>query len=525
LKKFLHLLTLLVCLSAKILAQPFPYLNASTGNANEFIIDADSNIIMFHGNRVEKLDKNFNPIWINSYTGLTFKNLLMSKTGSLYFITKDATGKLGKIEANGNLSWCKALPTYTVLDNGSTQSVAITAASQLMLDRNNNLVVTGPAPMYLLKLDTSGTLLKLKTITSFVDPETSNIISDSAGVYTVSSWGACFECFGTTIYKYSDISDSIITYSDDMTGGSSSGAFMQEHGHILKSKNESRTFYLSFNTGSQWGIFPNTLSLLKVKNSIDIWRLSISSNLPNYLLFDGIEEDALKNTYMMITSYNVYTDDRDKWILKIDSMGQCTNQKYNYIHNFDRAPAPGFIGAPEDSVALLTRHYSNNFFYSIETSKVVPGPLHITKMDSTIGYLCKPTATLATFSDNYHPLTAYVTPTLKNAGSPAMQAESHAVTSLTNYSISVTSCIAAGVNENSILTGLYVYPNPAATEINLNLPENYRIEQLTIFDVNGKCVLTSYEQVTVDVSELNSSIYFIKVKTSHGEFSQKFIKE
>lgn len=72
---------------------------------------------------------------------------------------------------------------------------------------------------------------------------------------------------------------------------------------------------------------------------------------------------------------------------------------------------------------------------------------------------------------------------------------------------------------------VFVYPNPAATEITVNFPGNHDIEQLSIFDVNGKCALISDKQQTIDVSELNTGIYFLKVRTDKGEFSRKFIKE
>ncbi len=66
-------------------AQMFPYLNASTGNVGQYIVDSDTNIIMFHDNQIEKLDKNFNPIWVKNYNGLNFYSLLLSKSGSIYF--------------------------------------------------------------------------------------------------------------------------------------------------------------------------------------------------------------------------------------------------------------------------------------------------------------------------------------------------------------------------------------------------------------------------------------------------------
>lgn len=146
-------------------AQNYPYLNASTGNENAFAVDADSNVYLFFGNRLEKRDKNFTPIWINSYGNLKFKNILLTKTGSIYFIATDSMfyDKLGKVNANGTLNWCKSIPIYIL------SSIPINwNAQQLLLDRNNQLIITGcTSPenfMLFLKIDSLGAIIKQKIL-------------------------------------------------------------------------------------------------------------------------------------------------------------------------------------------------------------------------------------------------------------------------------------------------------------------------------------------------------------------------
>jgi len=60
-------------------SQSFSNLNASSGNDGEFPVDKDTNIYLFHGNRLVKTDKNFNTVWANTYSGITFSSLLLSK--------------------------------------------------------------------------------------------------------------------------------------------------------------------------------------------------------------------------------------------------------------------------------------------------------------------------------------------------------------------------------------------------------------------------------------------------------------
>jgi hypothetical protein len=72
---------------------------------------------------------------------------------------------------------------------------------------------------------------------------------------------------------------------------------------------------------------------------------------------------------------------------------------------------------------------------------------------------------------------------------------------------------------------LDIYPNPTKNTLNINTSANVWVNQLNIFDLNGKTVLSSANQTTIDVSKLNAGLYFIKIKTDQGEFSRKFIKE
>ena len=205
--KKIILFTLILAFSHLLKAQTFPYLNASTGNAGEFIVDTDSNVYIYNGSIIKKLDKNFNPIWVNNYSGLRFKNLLLSKNKNIYFIATNTTssnGSIGKINANGSLSWCKEgfLP------------------DQMLLDRNNNLILTSPFSQgnsggitLLVKIDTLGNLIKERHLeaTGYLTANNSIIINDSVGVYTVCSWGNDFEGpVNAVLYKYSDIKDSII---------------------------------------------------------------------------------------------------------------------------------------------------------------------------------------------------------------------------------------------------------------------------------------------------------------------------
>jgi hypothetical protein len=80
------------------------------------------------------------------------------------------------------------------------------------------------------------------------------------------------------------------------------------------------------------------------------------------------------------------------------------------------------------------------------------------------------------------------------------------------------------INKSSDI--ISIFPNPANTEINILIKQNYK---LTIFDLSGR-ILTNkmerYKDNTVfDISFLINGIYFLRIETKDGVYTQKLIKE
>ena len=199
-------------------AQVFPYLNASTGNENQYVIDADTNIYMFHGNQLEKVDKHFNPIWVKTYDGLDFYSLLLSTTGSIYFIAKNEVSYafmstsyrkyVGKLDNSGNVAWIKTI------ENPSLTQINVRS---LLLDRNNKLMISGEGNMnmsptaLLLKLDTLGNMLHCNhfTGTEYTGLRNVTLLNDSAGYYTCIYSGNFLESSAISMFTYGEAGDSI----------------------------------------------------------------------------------------------------------------------------------------------------------------------------------------------------------------------------------------------------------------------------------------------------------------------------
>jgi len=78
-------------------------------------------------------------------------------------------------------------------------------------------------------------------------------------------------------------------------------------------------------------------------------------------------------------------------------------------------------------------------------------------------------------------------------------------------------------------SGIQIYPNPAENILNIYTAniQNKELE-ISIYDVNGRVLLSSKflgNKATIDVSPLESGIYFIRIKNKLPYNNVKFIKD
>lgn len=89
--------------------------------------------------------------------------------------------------------------------------------------------------------------------------------------------------------------------------------------------------------------------------------------------------------------------------------------------------------------------------------------------------------------------------------------------SITNSSLCNTISLSLA-NSNSEYA---IYPNPASTMI--TVLHDTLVEELTICDIHGKQLLTSSEDM-IDISQLKSGVYFLKIKKNNEYTTKKVIK-
>ncbi len=91
-------------------------------------------------------------------------------------------------------------------------------------------------------------------------------------------------------------------------------------------------------------------------------------------------------------------------------------------------------------------------------------------------------------------------------------------------------CLYTSTRENTLTTTIEIYPNPSKGLVTIDLADiNAANIQVAIFNLLGALVQQPYtnmnqqSQLQLDLSELNSGVYFIKIHTSEGIVTQKLV--
>lgn len=503
-------------------AQVFPYLNASTGNEGQYIVDSDTNIYMYHGNQLEKLDKNFNPIWVKTYTDLNFYSILLSKTGSIYFISKNATTSnytniIGKLNHDGSLNWCRQFLT----SSSSNEEYFC----QILLDRNNHLAISGSdnnmtgmttKKSWFLKLDTLGDIVSSKIIEiPGVTFEKFVVTEDSSGTYRFIGDYWIFESGGIMVLKFNELLDSITRIGSPASVGQQSTITLRK---FYKSKYDSEV-YFSFHYVLNWA-GPSYGNMIKYRNDSIIWKLNFNLPMGPYTI-DNFDEDQFGNMFYTVSSsymnYNSFTNS----VRKINAT--CTSsQTVQYFS--------GFMFWPPNNTSDITGKvhalYGNKYFHDLYGSNFLSNPIHVTTLDSNLNATCTTVNTNSISALSYG---NFMTPNMWD-DQITNDASSYidffpTVTAIANFSINPNYCLSVDLKSPQPKEpSIEIFPNPANHTLIINTTESEIIEA-TIFDIAGKKVLSAGNQEKIDVSKLDSGIYFIKIKTDQGEFSLKFIKE
>jgi hypothetical protein len=80
--------------------------------------------------------------------------------------------------------------------------------------------------------------------------------------------------------------------------------------------------------------------------------------------------------------------------------------------------------------------------------------------------------------------------------------------------------------EETLAQDLILYPNPTKGDLNINATYGFEDAVYTIFDINGKSVLSgNFDSNTIDASSLSTGNYILKIVSNGLTKTQKFIKQ
>lgn len=101
-------------------------------------------------------------------------------------------------------------------------------------------------------------------------------------------------------------------------------------------------------------------------------------------------------------------------------------------------------------------------------------------------------------------------------------------TSSCDFELTVESVL--GVDQNTMDAGIALYPNPASSVVNLVNKTNIALEQMMIYDVNGKLVnqidlRTMQGEQSVDISSMASGVYMVQIIGEKGSTVKRLIKK
>lgn len=94
---------------------------------------------------------------------------------------------------------------------------------------------------------------------------------------------------------------------------------------------------------------------------------------------------------------------------------------------------------------------------------------------------------------------------------------------------SEAACVTTGTLSIEELSHVFnIYPNPVQSE--LYIATELQVEEITIYDIYGRQALcqqanVSTSQQVIDVSDLGTGIYFVKISTDNGEIVKRFVKK
>ncbi|HBI01265.1 MAG TPA: hypothetical protein DDY18_06530 [Flavobacterium sp.] len=72
-----------------------------------------------------------------------------------------------------------------------------------------------------------------------------------------------------------------------------------------------------------------------------------------------------------------------------------------------------------------------------------------------------------------------------------------------------------------------LYPNPVTNDLNISIANFITVEQISIYSLIGQLVksVDGSNVTTINMDDLTSGVYMVKIQTNQGVIDQKIIKK
>jgi hypothetical protein len=461
-----------------------------------------------------KTDALGNLLWAKNYGGSGFdRGCSVQQTEDAGYIITGTTNSFGagmtdiyliKTDINGSMLWSK---TYGGFGVEQANSVQQTADEGYVIAGNTESYGAGSNDIYVIKTDSVGDTLWTKTYGGTLGDQAESIKQTADGGYIIAGYSATFNL---------SMFESVFVIKTDNTGNilwsKSLGSSIDGDG-ASSVQQTSDGGYIVAGT-SLWGGIGTMGSVLLIK--LD------SAGLVSWGRNFGMGQDD--------NGYSAQQTQEGGYIIA----------GYSHDFNINNYPLAYLIKTSNSGNLLWSKKYGahigtgNSVLQASDGGYVIAGYVADYAPDSTIYdgmYLIKTdtggvsgcnettSATLmATLSVNVMD----TIPTISSGG-----VITNPTTIQGTLGTDSTLCLIIGINELNKAEEIFLYPNPATTELRIENSE-LKIDEIEIYDVMGQRVFSkrpeaSSPELIVDVSALTNGIYFLQLKGKAEIRTQKFI--
>ncbi|MCX6244325.1 MAG: T9SS type A sorting domain-containing protein [Bacteroidetes bacterium] len=474
---------------------------------------------------VVKYDADGNVVWAKSAGGTADAYgvfLTVDHNGNAYIVGTSKSGYLifgtdtiwngyqynvfvAKYDAGGNALWARSvggtyplgMTSIAVDSSGNSYVTGMFSSSTLTFGSyiltNAGTMYIGSFDLFLVKYDANGNVVWAKSEGGIYDEMGNSVTLDNTG-------GPCVTGFYTSY--------TIIVGSDTLKNGGNTLLIRYDaDGNVLWAKS---------------GAAPERI--------YDVEGVAVAGDVSGNIYMTGVFQST-SITFDSITLTNAFNDHHyDIFLVKYDASGNVLWAK----------SAGGILSEYGTSLALdvsgnpyITGYYSSpNLIFGIDTlTNLGIYNIFLAKYDTNGNVLWAKGAggTADDYSNSVavdHSGCIYIAGTL---GSSNLIFGSDTLTKSGQYDMFLATVnSSSGFPELKNSPGIMVFPNPATDKITIKIAEGQALSQLSILNLNGEEVLTRSlikPKTQIDISNLPSGIYFVRLTNKSNVATGKFVKQ